>query len=132
MNSIEGLKCVNRIHKRLLDTEKIDKKLVEDLKELRKFAVEEKDPVLVKLIRLTYEHIEEYEGFFITIPEDDILDENGKVIANPDKRDIHDDYNMQIESLEYLLSLLEDSKNKNNKEEILDYRSRLIKYADEN
>src|SRR3989339_877905 len=110
MNSIEGLKLVNRIHKRLLDTEKIDGKLIQDLKELRNYAIVDKDPVLVKLIRLTYEHLENFEGFFINIPEDELFDDS----QNEEVGVIHEDVKLQIDSLIYLLSLIEDSNNKRN------------------
>ena len=37
--------------------------IVDDLKELRPYAIEEKNPLLAKVIRLTYEHIETYQTF---------------------------------------------------------------------
>ena len=55
--------------------------LVKDLTELRTYAVAEKIPRLAKAIRLTFEHIGEYEGFFIPVPEDEMVDEEGEVIG---------------------------------------------------
>lgn len=40
-------------------------KIVEKLKEIREIAKEEKDPTVVKILRLTYEYIEQNENFDI-------------------------------------------------------------------
>lgn len=99
--------------------------IVEDLKELRPYAVEEKNPLLAKVIRLTYEHIEEYQTFDIPIPEDEPVegfeeDEQQENQVDPQ------------ESLDYLLSLMAESKNKVNALELREYSNNLIAYAEEN
>lgn len=99
--------------------------IVEDLKELRVFAVDEKEPLLAKVIRLTYEHINTYGTFDIPIPEDEPVEgfeseEDEEKAVDP------------IESLDYLLSLMAESKNKVNSLELREYSNNLMAYAEEN
>lgn len=102
----------------------INNTIVNDLKDLRPFAVEEEDPLLAKVIRLTYEHIESYQTFDIPIPEDEPLDENEEVSASPDFS--------PEESLDYLLSLMSDTSIKNNEMDLREYSIALEEYAEEN
>ena len=129
MKSIEGLKLINRIHKDLISSGFNAEKLVADLKKLRPYSIEDEDPVMAKVIRLTYEHIEQFDGFFITIPED-ISVEDEEIIESD--VDITESKEAQIESLEYLFSLIQDSTNKNNRMDLIEYRSKLVKFAEEN
>ncbi len=95
--------------------------LITDLKELRAFALEEQIPLVVKVLRLTYEHIEVNDTFLIPIPDDDpIEDEDGGVIDNKD-----DSVN-PVESLMYLVALLKDLKNKMNVMDLGEYRNALL------
>lgn len=99
--------------------------LVEDLKELRPFAVEEQNPLLAKVIRLTYEHLETYQTFDIPIPEDEPLEgveEDEEETKSVDPQ----------ESLDYLLSLMAEPKNKINALELREYSNNLIAYSEEN
>lgn len=98
--------------------------LVEDLKELRPYAIEEEDPLLAKVIRLTYEHIEEYDTFDIPIPDDEPLDETEESTAAPETN--------PEESLDYLLSLMSDTSIKNNEMDLREYSRALQEYAEEN
>jgi len=98
--------------------------IVEDLKELRPYAVEDKNPLLAKVIRLTYEHIENYQNFNIPIPEDEPLDENEEVPASVE-------FDSQ-ESLDYLLSIMFDTSIKNNQMDLREFSTDLQKYAEEN
>src|SRR5690606_1344542 len=98
--------------------------IVEDLKTLRPFAVEEEDPLLAKVIRLTYEHIDTYQTFDIPIPDDEPLDENEEVTAAPETN--------PEESLDYLLSLMNDTSIKNNEMDLREYIRALQEYAEEN
>jgi hypothetical protein len=129
MKSIEGLKLINRIHKDLINSGFNAEKLVADLKKLRPYSIEDEDPVMAKVIRLTYEHIEQFDGFFITIPED-ISVEDEEIIESD--VDITESIEAQMESLEYLFSLIQDSTNKNNRMDLIEYRSKLVKFAEEN
>ena len=125
MENPKAQKLVNRIQRDLMRNGIIINTLVEDLKELRSFAVEEENPLLAKVIRLTYEHIEEYETFAISIPEDEPLDES-------EEETVIEGTVTPQESLDYLLSLISESNNKLNILELREYRDNLIAYAEEN
>ncbi|MEN9743648.1 MAG: hypothetical protein RLZZ65_1453 [Bacteroidota bacterium] len=89
-------------------------KLIEDLKELREMALLEQDPLVVKVLRLTYEFITENECFDVEAQYEE--DEEGN------------EYPIEIEDQEnllYLLNLLKNAEHKINREEIKDYRSAL-------
>ena len=88
--------------------------LIEDLKELREFALKEQDPLVVKVLRLTYEFLSEREAFDVKGQFEE--DEEGN------------EYPLEIEDQEnllYLLDLLKKADHKINREEIKDYRSAL-------
>ena len=88
--------------------------LVDDLKELREYALKEQDPLVTKVLRLTYEFITENENFDVQAQYDE--DEEGN------------EYPIEIEEVEnllYLLTLLENADHKINREEIKDYRPAL-------
>jgi len=94
--------------------------LAENLKELREMVVKENLPVLAKVIRLTYQHLESFEDFYIPIPEDEPLDEN------QEKENIKGK-----ESVLYLLNLIKHHNNKLNKEEIREYIEYLEVFAED-
>ncbi len=88
--------------------------LIEDLKELREFALKEQDPLVTKVIRLTYEYLSENQAFDIQAQYEE--DEEGS------------EYPIEIEDQEnllYLLNLLKNADHKINREEIKDYRTAL-------
>ena len=89
-------------------------KLIDDLKELREFALKEQDPLVTKVLRLTYEYLGEHNAFEVQAQYDE--DEEGN------------EYPIEIdqkENLLYLLNLLKNAEHKINREEIKDYRSAL-------
>ncbi|WP_417887901.1 hypothetical protein [Zunongwangia sp.] len=90
--------------------------LVEDLKDLRKLVVEENIPLLAKVIRLTFEHLEEYQSFNVPIPDDDPIEDD---LENEEVR-VEEEITGQ-ESLDYMLSLMVDHQNKVNELELRDY-----------
>ncbi|WP_029036856.1 hypothetical protein [Salinimicrobium xinjiangense] len=124
MENPKAQKLLNKIQRDLMRNGIITNTIVEDLKELRPYAVEEKNPLLAKVIRLTYEHIETYDTFDIPIPEDEPVegfeDELETTEADPK------------ESLDYLLSLMSESRNKINALELREYSNNLTAYAEEN
>lgn len=88
--------------------------LVDDLKELREYALKEQDPLVTKVLRLTYEFLTENSGFDVQAQYDE--DEEGN------------EYPLEIEENEnllYLLNLLQNADHKINREEIKDYRTAL-------
>lgn len=102
--------------------------IVEDLKELRKFVVEENIPLLAKVTRLTYEHISENEDFLIAIPDDEPLE------TEEGEEEIETEESEKItgqESLEYMLSLMAEHDNKLNEMELREYVKALKEEAGE-
>ena len=124
MKNPKGQKLLDKIQRNLMRNGIIINTIVEDLKELRPYAVEGENPLLAKVIRLTYEHIEAYQTFNIPIPEDEPLDENEEVTASTE-------FNPQ-ESLDYLLSIMFDTSIKNNEMDLREYCIDLQKYAEKN
>ncbi len=89
-------------------------KLVEDLKELRELALKEQDPLVTKVLRLSYEFITEKGTFDVQAQYEEDEEEN--------------EYPIEIEEAEnflYLLNLLKKADHKINREEIKDYRTAL-------
>jgi hypothetical protein len=120
----KGQKLLDKIQRDLMRNGIVVNTVVEDLKELRPYAVEEEDPLLAKVIRLTYEHIDAYQTFDIPIPDDEPIDENDESTASPDSD--------PQESLDYLLSLMSDTSIKNNEIDLREYSAALKDYAEEN
>ena len=88
--------------------------LIDDLKELRELALKEQDPLVVKVLRLTYEFLSDRKAFDVQGQFEE--DEEGS------------EYPVEIEDKEnllYLLDLLKKADHKINREEIKDYRSAL-------
>ncbi len=89
-------------------------KLIDDLKELREYALKEQDPLVTKVLRLTYEYLGEKDGFDVQAQYEE--DEEGN------------EYPIEIdakENLLYILNLLKNADHKINREEIKDYRTAL-------
>lgn len=126
MESIDAKKLINRIQKSILEEGANSDAVCDGLKELRPYAIEEKDPTVTRVIRTTWEHIEEFEGFHIDVPvdeEDDEEEEFEPIVEGLDR---------QANSLYYLVSLLINSTNPRNREEIMHYRNGLKSYWEEN
>ncbi|PHQ28064.1 MAG: hypothetical protein COA80_19265 [Leeuwenhoekiella sp.] len=100
--------------------------VVSDLKDLRPFAVEEKRPLLAKTIRLTFEHIEEYQTFDIPIPEEEPIEGYEELLEEQDNQATPE------ESLLYLLNLIAEPENKTNRLDLRAYVNAMQEYAEEN
>lgn len=81
-------------------------KVIEDLKVLRNYFIEIKDPTLTKIIRLTYEYLENNSEFDIQL------------------EDFEED--ADINSFEYLMQLVAAYDNNYNREELNEYKEKLI------
>ena len=127
MESIEAKKLINRIQKSILEEGANSDAVCDGLKELRPYAIEEKDPTVTRVIRTSWEHIEEFEGFHIAIPEDE--EEEGE---EEEFEPLVEGLDRQANSLYYLVSLLTNSRNPRNREEIMHYRNGLKEYWEEN
>ena len=116
-------KLINKVQVDLLKKGFNAETLIADLKKLREYSLEEGNPVLTKALRLTYEHLEENGAFLIPIPDDEPVEEGEEVISD---RKAGNDNN--LESLEYLLSLFGDLKNKNNILDLKEYNKAMLAF----
>ena len=94
--------------------------LIEDIKKLRAYALEEQVPLVVKVLRYTYEHIENNTSFLIPMLDDEPIDEEGTVAEANDAS--------PLESLKYLISLMKNLNHKMNISDLKEYRDLLMKY----
>jgi len=124
LNNIKAQKLLNKIQRDLMRNGIITNTLVNDLKELRPLVVEEGQPLLAKVIRLTYEHVDAYDSFNIAIPGDDPVEEG-------EEAPVQEETTGQ-ESLDYLLSLMADPSNRVNEIELREYVNAFNEYAEEN
>ncbi len=119
MENKKAIKLIDKILNNLDKTGINTDTLIEDIKALREYALEEQIPLVVKVLRLTYEHIEANETFLIPILDDEpIDDENVVTEADSDP----------IESLKYLISLIKNLDNKMNIADLKEYRDLLNNY----
>lgn len=103
--------------------------IVADLKKVREIALKEENPRMVKAARLTYEHLEAYEGFNIPLLSDEPIE--GFEDSNlGSESDIENDEEAQKESFLYLLSIMKDPSNKINASELKEYNILLKSYAE--
>lgn len=128
MKTIEANKLIVKLQKDIAKSGIVKEQLVKDLKELRPYALAEEDPTLTKVIRLTYEHIENTGTFNIPIPADEaILEGDEEMEAEVDVMDMEDFENKRM-SLDYLLSLMLDRTNPTNQQDLCEYRDMLKAY----
>jgi len=130
MESIEGNKIIVKLQKGLIkDGLKVDA-LIEGFKAIRPCALEEKDPTVVKVSRLVYEHLEEEKTFSIPLPpEEGFAAEDAEEGDEPEMiySTIESDED-RVESVDYLLSLMLDRKNADNKQDLFAYRDALKEF----
>ena len=124
MKNPKAQKLIDKIQRDLLRNGLITNTIVEDLKQLRPYAIEEENPLLAKVIRLTFEHIEENDSFEIPIPDDEPLDDEQEDITDTESE------SSPQESLDYLLSLMHDTTIKNNVIDLREYSRALAEYAE--
>ena len=120
---MENQKAIKLIDKILVNLDKTGietESLIDNIKELRTFALEEQIPLIVKVLRLTYEHIEENNSFLIPILDDEFSNDADSIEEKEEAS--------PVESLKYLLSLIKNLKNKVNISDLKEYRDLLTKY----
>ena len=126
MKNPKAIKLINKLIDDVEQNGIITNTVVEDLQNLRPYAVEEKRPLLAKTIRLVFEHVEAYQTFDIPIPEEEpiegyeeLLDEEEETVFVP------------AGSLLYLLNLIAEPENKTNRLDLRAYVEALQEYAEE-
>ncbi|WP_396600326.1 hypothetical protein [Algibacter sp. R77976] len=120
MENKKAIKLIDKILKNLDKTGINTDTLIEDIKELRTYALEAQIPLVVKVLRLTYEHIEATESFMIPMLDDEPIEEDGTVETN--------DEVSPVESLKYVIALMKNLNNKGNVSDLKEYRDLLNNY----
>ena len=123
MENPKGLKLIDKMLKDLPKSGINKGTLVKNLKELRPYAIDEKDPTLTRVIRLTYEHLEEVGTFEIPIPEDELVEEG-------EGEEVEVAPVTGVESMEYLLAIMKDAQNHVNRVDLMEYRDTLLAELD--
>lgn len=126
--TLENKKALKLIDQLIKDTQEaniITDSTINQLKELRPYAVEEKLPVVAKAIRLAYEHIEEYEVFIIPIPEDEPLDFDEEIEDTVETETI-----TGVESFVYFMNLIKNQHKKVNEDELREYNEKFEAFAE--
>lgn len=122
MKTLQNSKAVNLIKKLIEDVSQngiITNTVIEDLKALRPYTIDEQLPLLAKATRLSAEHIEEHETFAIPIPQDEPIEEGEEIEAvEVDPK----------ESLHYFFCLIRDIDKKVNEDELREYVKALNEY----
>jgi hypothetical protein len=119
---LENKKAIKLIDKIVDDLDRngiIINTLIEDLKALREYALEAQIPLVVKVLRLTYEHVEENESFLIPILDDEPIE---------DEEGFNNAESSPVESLKYLVSLMGNLNHKANIADLKEYRDLLNDY----
>ncbi|MFT4645107.1 MAG: hypothetical protein ACI8ZX_001519 [Planctomycetota bacterium] len=93
------------------------------LKEVRAIALEEEDPLLVRIFRQINEYLAENESFNYTVEKEYSEDEEGEEVEEVKEP------GTDTENLVYLLNLIKGSENKFNREEIKEMRTWLKENA---
>ena len=117
MENQKAIKLIDKIIKNLDKTGINTDVLIDDIKELRTYALEAQIPLVVKVLRLAYEHIEENKSFLIPILDDEPIEEDGAIEAN--------EGSSPVESLKYLIALIKNLNNKGNVADLKEYRDLL-------
>ncbi|WP_044399294.1 hypothetical protein [Lacinutrix sp. Hel_I_90] len=120
MENTKAIKSIDKILKNLDDTGINTDTLIDDIKELRTYALEEEQPLVVKVLRYTYEHIEKHKSFLIPLLDDEAIDEENATAEN--------EAASPVESLKYLIALTGNLKNKGNISDLKEYKALLIAY----
>ncbi|MFD2828144.1 hypothetical protein DSM03_102408 [Leeuwenhoekiella aestuarii] len=126
MKNPKAIKLINKLIDEVEQNGIITNTVVEDLQNLRPFAVEEKRPLLAKTIRLVFEHIEAYQTFDIPIPEEEPIEGYEDLLEEEEETTF-----VPAESLLYLLNLVAEPENKTNRLDLRAYVESLQEYAEE-
>jgi hypothetical protein len=120
LENTKAIELIDKILKNLDETGINTDTLIDDIKELRGYAIEQKVPLLVKVLRYTYEHLEEHQSFLIPLLNDEPLDEEDDIEQTEEVS--------PLESLKYLIALPRNLNNKGNLADLKEYKELLMAY----
>ncbi len=140
MQSITAQKKIDAIVDNVNKKGIIAETMIKELKELREMAQLEKDPLIVKTLRLVYSYIEDAGSFDLNLLEEDEIEEIedleeetkaiGEEEAEEEEEESYDfskveDFEEKRENFLYFLGLIKESENEYNRKELKKLRSYL-------
>lgn len=135
MESIEAKQIIVKLQKDLIAKGIDVDTMTKELTDFRNLMLEEKQPRLVKIARLIMEHLDENAGFFLGIPtEAPYVDEDSSEEEIKEEEDFTpelaelEDEAEGVESLQYLLSLIDKHEMAANYDEIGLYASAMKEF----
>ena len=118
MENSNAQKIIKALQAEVISNGIVAKTIVPELKKLREIALLEEKPVLVKALRLAYEHIEENDDFLVNIPTDEPIEEDVEITND----------NSSTESFTYFMSLMLDLDNKHNVADLKEYNQQFQQF----
>ncbi|MEL0644451.1 hypothetical protein V6251_08670 [Olleya sp. Ti.3.14] len=125
MENKQAITVIDRILKNLDATGINTDTLIDDIKTLRTYTIEVENPLAVKVLRYTYEHIENNDSFLIPIPEDTPIED--EALEADTEYFIETELN-PIESLKYVISLIRNLDNASNISDLKYYKKALVDF----
>ena len=125
MENKQAITVIDRIIKNLDATGINTDTLIDDIKTLRTYTIEVENPLAVKVLRYTYEHIENNDSFLIPIPEDTPLDDEAFEDETIETVETESD---PVESLKYVISLIRNLDNSSNISDLKYYKKALVEF----
>ena len=139
MLTVKALKKIDAIVDDVNKNGIIAENMISQLQELREMAILEKDPLIVKVLRLVYTYIEDEGSFDLNLLEEEEIDESDleeKVVEEgqeveeeeEEEEEIYEfstveDFEDKRANYLYFLSLIKDSQNEYNRVELKKLRS---------
>ncbi len=110
MTDPQGRAILDRIRDLQSAQEPDTQQIISLLKEFRELAVKADNPLVTKVSRLAYEHLEQHGDFLVKY--------------------IDEDLEQELSNFDYLLQLLGDPENKYNREDLQELKDYLLAYPE--
>lgn len=118
MENSNAQKIIKALQAEVISNGIVAQTIVPELKKLREFALLEEKPVLVKALRLAYEHIDDKNDFLVNIPSDEPIEDDLEI----------NNENSASESFTYFMSLMLDLENKHNVADLKEYNQQFLQF----
>ncbi|MGB0837610.1 MAG: hypothetical protein ACPGRE_05870 [Flavobacteriaceae bacterium] len=135
MENIEMIQdLVAKIRKQVISEGVASEAVLESLKKMRTYSIQDENPKLTKTIRLTCEHLEENGAFLIPFLEDEEIEVSEAVsedLEEPIEAEIEEKEAVtenQADSFEFLLSLMSDYKRASSVADLEAYKQALLNF----
>ena len=143
MENIEMIQdLVAKIRKQVISEGVASEVVLESLKKMRAYSIQDENPKLTKTIRLTCEHLEEHGAFLIPFLEDEEIEVSESVsedLEEPTEVETETETETETEekeaitenqadSFEFLLSLMSDYKRASSVADLEAYKQALLNF----